>query len=360
MSSDENKKNFTAVDNNLFEAILQYKCSGNEKDVIWSVIRDTIGFQKPEGAEISVRKVSNRLNRDLKTVQGNMKSLIDKYVLIVVSEATFSKPRKIKVNYNTNQWLSMPNTTGGNIYPSTGVDIPTPAGEGLYISTGGSISPSTGVDIPTPAGEGLYISTGGNISPSTGVDIPTIIDSLKKIEINISNSSNDVIVKDWLSKNYRLVKGYNANSFELNRLFNIICKNIKAGPENLLSIVNDQFDYWGTKQNNKNGKAEFEYLSNILNKNLNVAAKSIKSSKENEIDFVQVNNSGFIYNGIEFGKEFLSEYEGKKVLLFKNQFSPDGMPVYYVNGNNNNPKYLGYVWPKINGEINNFKVTNGI
>jgi len=106
MSDVQLENGYTRIANELLEAILKYNCPGNQKDIIWAVIRLSYGFSKKD-AVISVSYLSKMLNRDKSTISKDLNSLIDKKVLTVIKEADFSTPRTIALNKDYSFWVGM-------------------------------------------------------------------------------------------------------------------------------------------------------------------------------------------------------------------------------------------------------------
>ncbi len=110
MADVQKEKGFTSIANELIEAILKFNCSGNQKDIIWTIIRNTYGYQKKE-TDISVSYIAKATNSDKANISRNLNELIRKNVVVVIAEQTNLAPRKLALNKDYDTWGVVKTTT---------------------------------------------------------------------------------------------------------------------------------------------------------------------------------------------------------------------------------------------------------
>lgn len=103
MASPQLDNGHTRIANELLEAIYRSGFNGSQASILLLVIRYTYGFQR-KSHDLSLTFISNATGIHKSKVQEYVKTLIEKNVIIVYSEATFNKPKEIGINKNYEQW----------------------------------------------------------------------------------------------------------------------------------------------------------------------------------------------------------------------------------------------------------------
>ncbi|MGE5621358.1 MAG: replication protein [archaeon] len=100
---------FTAIPNGLFEAVLTYNCPPAQKELIFALIRLTMGYQKQKRA-LSLSYIAHFLKEDRSNVAKKIAELERRKVIIVSdnSGSDSAEPRIIGVNTFYKQWLDIP------------------------------------------------------------------------------------------------------------------------------------------------------------------------------------------------------------------------------------------------------------
>jgi len=105
MANPQKENGFTSISNELFEVILSSDFTLREMKIIFAVIRFTYGFGRTE-AFLSLRFLSNATKIYYRHTQTTLNKLISKNVLLIQSEATGIKPRRIKLNKDYESWIN--------------------------------------------------------------------------------------------------------------------------------------------------------------------------------------------------------------------------------------------------------------
>ena len=103
MANVQKENGFTPIANELIEAILRYNCPGNQKDVIWALIRMSYGYRRKE-CELALGYLSRMLNRDRSTISRDVRKLIKRGIISVVRKSDYNNPRLIALNKNYDNW----------------------------------------------------------------------------------------------------------------------------------------------------------------------------------------------------------------------------------------------------------------
>lgn len=98
---------FTAIPNDLFEAVLRYKCPGGQKEVIFAIMRLTLGYQRP-AVSVSISSLAKFLGANKSHTGEYVRRLIEKNVLRVTTPPTFHTARALGINKNFSAWLQEP------------------------------------------------------------------------------------------------------------------------------------------------------------------------------------------------------------------------------------------------------------
>lgn len=95
---------FTRIPNGLLETMMHYPSSGLKKDILLFLIRYSYGYQR-NSIEVSVKEISENLNRPKNKVCIALKDLIgDKIVEVVRCSMSSRKPRVLSLNTDCEQW----------------------------------------------------------------------------------------------------------------------------------------------------------------------------------------------------------------------------------------------------------------
>jgi len=94
---------FTRISNEILEVIPTFKFNGTQLRIILVILRYTYGFGRKEH-ELSVSFLSEATGIDKRWLRREVNNLIEKQVIKVVREATFSQPRILGFNKDYDQW----------------------------------------------------------------------------------------------------------------------------------------------------------------------------------------------------------------------------------------------------------------
>lgn len=103
MANPQKENGYTAIANDLLEAIIRSKANSTQKSIILLVCRYTYGFQR-KSCHMSVTFISNACGVSKRTVTSEMQNLIEMKVIKVVSPSTYTLSREISLNKNYEQW----------------------------------------------------------------------------------------------------------------------------------------------------------------------------------------------------------------------------------------------------------------
>lgn len=141
---------YTRIANEILEHIAKIDLCGSQRRIIDIIWRYTYGFKRKEH-EFSNNFLAKATNMDKKYCREQLKKLIDKRIILVIKEGTYSSSKVLAFNKHFEQWHGY--FPLGNEYPP-GEDLPpreeihpTP-GEENYPTSGEYTHPTPGVDIP--------------------------------------------------------------------------------------------------------------------------------------------------------------------------------------------------------------------
>lgn len=103
MSNLQLKKEFTMMPNEILEALATTSLNGTQRRILDVVIRQTYGYHR-EAHSLSISFIAKATGLHENSIQREMKNLIDRSILMVVSESTYCKSRKIGINKDYKGW----------------------------------------------------------------------------------------------------------------------------------------------------------------------------------------------------------------------------------------------------------------
>ncbi|HZK34203.1 MAG TPA: replication protein [Bacillota bacterium] len=133
MASPQVENGFTRIANELLDKLAETKVNGTQFRILMVVFRYTYGFQRKEH-ELSETFIANATSIHKQQVKRELKALIDRRIINVIKQATFTEPRTISFNKNYKQWKGMQvsKTIPGNQTDTiTGSGLDTSTGSGL-------------------------------------------------------------------------------------------------------------------------------------------------------------------------------------------------------------------------------------
>jgi phage replication O-like protein O len=111
MSSPQVENGYTRIANELLEAILRYRCSGAQKDIILAVIRATYGFHQKSRA-IGTAYLAKLTGRHPRNIAAGVAELLRRKVLTETQVYTANKPRTLSLNKNYDEWVPTKRSRG--------------------------------------------------------------------------------------------------------------------------------------------------------------------------------------------------------------------------------------------------------
>lgn len=118
MANPQKEEGYSAIANELLEAVYRTNFNATELKIIMFLIRFTYGFRRKE-CELSLSFVSNGIGISKRYVSSSISKLISDKVLIVVRNHTDTQSRVIKINKDFDKWENRTRSQRVN-YPSTG------------------------------------------------------------------------------------------------------------------------------------------------------------------------------------------------------------------------------------------------
>jgi len=103
---------FTRFYHDVEEALIRAKLNGTQIAIVLAIQRRTIGWNKPEGAYISLSLFANLTGRHWTSIQRERKRLIDMCIVVQVRKPTFGSPAKWKLNDKPETWVLANTLTG--------------------------------------------------------------------------------------------------------------------------------------------------------------------------------------------------------------------------------------------------------
>lgn len=104
MSGVRLENGYTRIANEILDALAITDLNGTQRRIIDVIFRQTYGYQRKDH-NLSLNFISKATNIHKMQIQRELASLIDRKIISIVAEATFSKPRIIAFNKNCNEWL---------------------------------------------------------------------------------------------------------------------------------------------------------------------------------------------------------------------------------------------------------------
>lgn len=114
MADVQTENGFTRVANELLNEIVRFKFNGTELRIILTIWRYTYGFQRKQH-DLSTNFLAEAIGIDNSRVKKVVKELIERKVIHVIEEATFSKSRVLSFNKKYNEWDVGNDTRGQNL-----------------------------------------------------------------------------------------------------------------------------------------------------------------------------------------------------------------------------------------------------
>lgn len=138
MANPQKENGYTPIANEIMDQIVRLPLNGTQLRMLLIIWRYTYGFSRKEH-EISETFISKASGIDRRNIRREISELIKKKMLIVVQEASFTRPRVIRFNKNYDNWEGVNLPSEGENTPG-GQDATPPEGE-LAPSSRGSIHP---------------------------------------------------------------------------------------------------------------------------------------------------------------------------------------------------------------------------
>lgn len=120
------RQGFTQINNDVLEALMKVKLNGTQSNILFAVIRYTMGFHREEH-RLSITYLSKAVAKDKTQVNRELTGLIDRRIISVIG-FTEDGTRILSINTKHEEWLDpMPNSlrnakthTGDNAKTHTG------------------------------------------------------------------------------------------------------------------------------------------------------------------------------------------------------------------------------------------------
>lgn len=133
MASPQIENGYTRIANELLDKLAGTKLNGTQFRILMVVFRYTYGFQRKEH-ELSETFIASATGIHKQQVKRELKNLIDRGIVNVLKQATFTEPRTISFNKNYKQWEGIQvskKIPGNETDTSTGSELDTPTGSEL-------------------------------------------------------------------------------------------------------------------------------------------------------------------------------------------------------------------------------------
>lgn len=105
MANPQKENGYTPIANEILEHMYSFDFTCTEIKILLMIIRFSYGFGRKD-AGIAISFFESGLKMNSRTLQREIKKLIDMNVLLVVSEARGTIPRTLKLNKNYEEWGS--------------------------------------------------------------------------------------------------------------------------------------------------------------------------------------------------------------------------------------------------------------
>jgi phage replication O-like protein O len=137
MSSVQPENGYTKIAHEIFEVLATTNLNGTQRRILDVLFRQTYGYNRKEHS-LSIKFISKATNIHKKQIQRELNWLIDKKIIIVTSEATFNKSRKLSFNKNYNMWELNRGEVANKLPPN---EKEPHTGSGLATRTGSELAP---------------------------------------------------------------------------------------------------------------------------------------------------------------------------------------------------------------------------
>ena len=140
MANPQKENGFTAIANEILEAVQMFKFTQNQLKVILALWRNTYGWSR-KACEFSLTYIEKTTNLDRKRANETLKSLIDGNVIIEIEKGTSTKSKVVAFNKNYKEWLIPKYKSSGEITTSGQIDT---SGETETTTSGHSATTTSG------------------------------------------------------------------------------------------------------------------------------------------------------------------------------------------------------------------------
>lgn len=103
MANPQKENGYTAIANEILEALYKTPFNGTEFRIINVILRFTYGFSR-KSHSLSESFISDATDIDKRNVRRELTGLIESKIVNVVKEATFTSSREIEINKNYEEW----------------------------------------------------------------------------------------------------------------------------------------------------------------------------------------------------------------------------------------------------------------
>ena len=128
-------KYFTKISNETIETLAKTALNGTQRRILDVLFRYTNGYHRKE-FDLSLTFIAEATNIHKKQVQRELNALIQKNIVIVTFEGSFTKPRILSFNTNFNEWIIK---EGANTIPPIESDV----------NAGSKLDTSCGIELDT-------------------------------------------------------------------------------------------------------------------------------------------------------------------------------------------------------------------
>lgn len=106
MANVQAEHGFTKVANELLEVVMQQKLNGTQFKIIMAVWRFTYGFSRKEH-DLSLTFLSKSTGVHKQQIKTELAKLIEKKIINVIGEASYTTSRKLSFNKNYDEWIDL-------------------------------------------------------------------------------------------------------------------------------------------------------------------------------------------------------------------------------------------------------------
>lgn len=103
MSNPQLENGYTRIANEIMEALAVTDLNGTQRRILDVILRQTYGYQRKEH-ELSLTFISNATKIHKMQVQRELATLIERKIVVTMSEASFNKSRILSFNKNYKEW----------------------------------------------------------------------------------------------------------------------------------------------------------------------------------------------------------------------------------------------------------------